>query len=484
MKKIRLIFILLFSSSSLFAQSMMDSVFLLPDSVKAFTLENFYSAILQFHPIVKQTRLLRDNAQAEIRLARGSFDPKLSASFNNKKFNNKDYYTKWTTSLSLPTWFPVDPKIGVDQNSGAFIDPENSVPSSDNFKQVFAGVSLPLGRGLFTDDRRTALKTAKIFAQMAEAEQIKLINKILLEAAKEYWQWYYSYYNFRLYQRNTLIAVELFRRAKLNATHGEASAVDTVQAKITMQQRLVERQEAYLDFLNTGIRISNYLWSNVAEPVQLSPNIAPVLLPNGDELLSLSTLETLTERAKQYHPELVKLNLKLDQLDMERKLTTEYLKPRLDLNYTFLNQPISPQGNFSTFSLGNNYKFGLDFSVPVLLRKERGKLAQAKIKIKGTEFELAQTQREIINQVNTTFNQLKNTRLMLDQQRGIAENYERLLRAELLNFENGEADLFKINLQQEKLIQSQSKLLKMRSEYEKLKASLYWAAGVKDLSFD
>jgi outer membrane protein TolC len=63
----------------------------------------------------------------------------------------------------------------------------------------------------------------------------------------------------------------------------------------------------------------------------------------------------------------------------------------------------------------------------------------------------------------------------------MVNNYERLLFAELLNFENGESDLFKINVQQEKLIQSQTKLVKLLSDYEKQKAMLYWAAGVRNL---
>ena len=99
------------------------------------------------------------------------------------------------------------------------------------------------------------------------------------------------------------------------------------------------------------------------------------------------------------------------------------------------------------------------------------------------EYERTQTEREIINQVNSTYNQLVNTNRILSQQSSVAENYERLLAAEILNLENGESDLFKINIQQEKLIQSQSKLLKLKAEYEKMKATLYWAAGVRNLNF-
>jgi outer membrane protein TolC len=439
--------------------------------------------MLEFHPLVKQNKLLTDLAQQEVRFARGAFDPKLETRINMKEFDDKDYYKKWIASFSVPTWFPIDPKIGFEQNTGTFLNPEDRLPASNNNRQLFTGISLPLGRGLFTDDRRAAVQQAKLFTQLAEAEQIKLINKILLEAAKDYWQWYYAYYNYRLLNQNLLIAEEIFRRVKLNAEFGEASTLDTIQAKITLQTRLVERQESYLEFLNSGVKISNYLWDSEELPLQLSNMVAPVLVQNDGELLSVTTLEELSLQAKQNHPELTKLNIKLDQLEIDRRLAAEYIKPKLDLSYNFLNQPITPTGDFQSFTFLNDYKFGLDFAMPILIRKERAKLAQAKIKIKGATYELTQTEREIINQLNMIFNQLVNTNQILEQQNAVAVYYQQLLNAEIFNLDNGESDLFKINIQQDKLIQAQSKLLKLKAEYEKMKATLYWAAGVRNLNF-
>jgi len=481
----RIIFVLFlgFSFTIVKAQtkSSLDSVFILSDTVLSFTIESLYTTILESHPIVKQTRLLSEVAKQEIRLARGSFDPKIESRFSSKELNNKEYYNKWIASFTIPTWLPLDPKVGIEQNSGLFIDPENTVPVTDKNQQIFTGISLPVGRGLLIDDRRAALIQAKLFTKMAEAEQVKLINKILLDAAKDYWQWYYNYYNYRLLSQNAALAEEIFRRVKLNATFGEASGLDTVQAKITLQQRLVERQESYLEFTLARIKISNYLWDASGVPLNLSPKAAPLLERNDGNLLELQTLNDITLLAKENHPELIKLGVKSSQLEIDRKLAAEYLKPRLDLSYNFLNQPIRPTGEFQPFTFGDNYKFGLDFSMPILIRKERAKLAQARIKIKSIEYERLQTQREIINQVNSVYNQIVTTNKIIDQQNDMAHNYERLLQAELLNLENGESDLFKINVQQEKLIQSQSKLLKLKAEYEKLKATLYWAAGLRNL---
>lgn len=483
MKKLVVILLLSIPAFKLHAQKAFDSLFILPDTITVFSLEHLYATMLENHPIVKQTNLLPDMAKQEVRLARGAFDPKLETRVNMKEYDDKTYYHKWVASFTVPTWFPIDPKIGIESNRGAFLDSESSLPNADNNKQLFTGVSLPIGRGLFTDDRRAAIQQAKLFTKMAEAEQLKLINKILLEAAKDYWHWYFSFYNYRLLDRNSMIAEEIFRRVKLNAQYGEASVIDTVQAKIILQQRLVERQEAYLDFINSGIKISNYLWDEQDNPLQLSKNVVPVLVQSDGEILSTATLETLTFQAKQNHPDLLKLSVKLSQLEVDRKLAAEYLKPKLDLNYNFLNQPLNPGGEFQSFTFINNYKFGLDFAMPILIRKERAKLAQTKIKIQGTEYERRQTEREIINQINATFNQLVNTNRILSQQSSVADNYDRLLTAEILNLENGESDLFKINIQQEKLIQSQSKLLKLKAEYEKMKATMYWAAGVRNLNF-
>lgn len=456
-----------------------DSVFVLPDSVKPFTIENFYQLILENHPIAKQTDLLTDVAQQEIRMARGNFDPKLELEFLSKNYADQEYYSILNGSLKFPSVLPVDPVIGVEKNSGAFLNPERYIDDEFNYQQFYAGFSIPLGRGLFTDDRRAALRQAELFKKMTEAEQVKLINKLLLEAAKEYWQWYYAYYHYQLLNRSVAIAEEIFRRTKVNYDYGEAAPIDTVQAKIIWQQRIIDQQESFLDYQNTGIKLSTFLWDSLSNPLSLDMNWAPVRQP---ELWTMtpSGLEELSNQAKTNHPELLKLNVTLQQLEVERKLAAEYLKPQLNLNYYLLNQPFDPEWNTS-LQFNEDYKLGIDFSIPVFLRKERSKLAQTKLKVTATEFELTLTEREIINEISSTYNQLANLQSVMSQQHDMVKNYELLLNAELINLEQGESDLFIINVQQEKLINAQTKWLKLLAEFEKQTAYLYWSAGTRKL---
>jgi len=459
-----------------------DAVFNLPDSVLPLPIENFYFLITASHPVARQASLLSEFARQEIRLARGSFDPKLEVEWLAKEFKNTEYYNLLNGSIKFPTSLPFDPKIGFEQNKGAYLNPEHYIANDFSYQQFYAGVSLPLGQGLITDDRRIALRQAQLLVEMNEAEQIKVINKLLLDAAKDYWQWYYAYYNYRLLNQGVAVASEIFRRVRINYQLGEAAPIDTIQAKITLQQRQIEQREALIGFLNTGVQLSTYLWDSLNNPLALSSRWAPVLRPE-PWTMTREGLEALTEQARANHPDLRKIQVKISQLENERRLAVEFLKPKFNLSYVLLNQPFDPSWN-SSFDPGGNYKMGVDFSFPLFLRKERSKLEQTKLKINTTTFEQQLVRRQIANQLKAAYNELINTTAIIGQQQEMVSNYEALLQAELINLENGESDLFKINIQQEKLIQSRSKLVKVVSEYEKQKALLYWSAGLRNLNMD
>ena len=436
-------------------------------------IDAFHRRIIDHHPLVLQARLLSDQAKQEIRMARGSFDPKLDAAWSTKEFEDKSYFNTVQGSLSLPTRSPVTPKIGFEQRTGQLLDPSEKIPGN---RQVAAGILLPLGRGLLTDERRTALKQAMLMTTMLEAEQVKLVNKLLLEAATTYWSWYYRHQSFLLFDRAAVVAKELFDRAKLNFRQGEASLLDTVQASITWQMRMVERQEAALQVQNARIAVSNFLWEEGSTPLDLPADATPVLAADG--MIDNTELGRLTDLAMENHPELIKLRTKIAQLELEQTLAREWLKPRLDLNYTMLRQPSTP----GLFDPKNDYKMGLDFSMPLFLRKERAKLRMTDLKISNSTFELNQEQRDIRNDISKIFNELTNVSAVLVRQEAMANAYERLMDGELLNLRNGESDLFKINIQQEKLLQAKEKVIKLQAEYRKQKAYLYWAAGVSPAS--
>lgn len=463
----------------------LDELLVTPsDSSEILSLESFMVFILASHPVVKQADLLPEMARQEIRLARGAFDPKLEASLDNKHFDNKEYWNILSTSLKVPTWFPIDPKVSVDRNRGQFLNPENAIPMDDNFRQVTAGISLPVGRGLIIDQRRAAVRQAQIFVEINDAERIKLINKILLSAAKDYWNWYFAYSNYRLVDESMRISEEIYRRVRLDFDFGEVAAIDTVQAAITLQNRMIDRQAALIEFKRSGLILSNYLWGENEEPLELKDELVPDFILEDQMRMPVATLDSLTQLAMLRHPDLVKTTGKLGQLSIEERLAKENLKPRVDLNYNVINTPVGPGGNFREFQLRENYKLGISFEFPLFLRKERAKLKQTRIKIDQTSYELNLRQQEIINDISAGYFALSNSRDMMGLMQQAVNNYEQLLEAELFNLDIGESDLFKINFQQDKLLESRIKLMKLKAEVEKARVTLFWSAGVPYLNFE
>lgn len=444
------------------------------DSLNTFTLDEFYQVILTNHPVAKQAELLGGVARQEVRLARGNFDPKLNATFDHKEFTDKTYYSKLNTYLTVPTWIPINPKLGFERNYGPLLNNEDVIYRD---KQLYAGIAVPLGRGLLTDERRTAVRQAELFTTLAAAEQVRTINKILLAAAKDYWEWYFAFNQTVLSDQAVRLAEDIFKRTKTTYELGELSVLDTVQAKITLQTRKVELQEALLQLKNIQITISNYLWDANGNPLSLKSDAVPNLSLEDRMALSQESLDTLVTAAAENHPDLIRISARINQAELDRSLAREQLKPQLDLNYAMLSQP---SGERRLDPL-NDYKLGVDFSFPLFLRKERAKVALADFKISDLSYQRQQFEREITNSILTTFNELNTVSGLLGQQQDMVNLYLQLLKAEYLNLENGESDLFKINIQQEKLLEAQSKLLKMITSYHKLKAQLNWAAGLRNL---
>lgn len=474
-----------FLSLQLHAQEDQDTVSLPVedrDSLRVLRIEDFMGLVLSNHPVVRQANLQELFADAEILQARGMFDPKLSTNWDLKNFKEKTYYDIQNTTLKIPTWFPVDPKFTLDRNSGEFLSLENSIPDENNNRQVGAGISLPLGKGLFIDERRMAVRQAQAFREIALAEQTKMINKILLTAIKDYWNWYLSYQQLRLLEQSVDIAEELFSRVLLDYSFGEASVVDTVQAKITYQTRYTEYEQVNLDYIKSGLALAVHLWSEDLIPLELKENVIPDTLANFGTIPDQATVDELIRWARDFHPDIQKLGGKIRQLEVENRWNRESLKPTVDVSYMLLDAPITPQGDFNTPVWNDNYKFGLDIYFPIFLRKERGKLQKTQLKIQENELSLNQTRLEITNDIKAKYNEILVSERLTNQFQEMAENYQRLLEAEILNLETGESDLFKLNIQQDKYIESQLKFLKTAVKFQKSKAEILYESGLPFLS--
>lgn len=445
------------------------------------SLQDVFALATDYHPVIRQANLQNEFADAELLHAKGQFDPKIQSQYRTKNYKDTEYYSKFYNSLKIPVWFPVDPKVEVYENKGSYLNPENYVSGSDDYWQVTAGISLPLGKGLFIDERRNLVKQAALFSDLAEAEKIKLVNKTLLNISKAYWEWYLAYNKYTLTSRSLQLAENIFERVRLDYRYGELAAIDTIQAQITLLSRQADFEKSALELTQARLLLSTHLWSADNIPLELAPSTVP---DNSSQLVipADSSFQKVITWAAVNHPEIQKLLTKQKQLDIQQQWNKESLKPELNLNYSLINAPFNVSG-FETPQWQENYKLGMDFSMPVFLRKERGKIQKTRIYLEQTEFTIIQTRQEIRAELQSTYAALKTNQKLATQYDQMANGYEKLLAAEVFNLESGESDLFKLNIQQDKYIQAQIKALEMLAKVEKLKYQLPFDAGLPFLSY-
>jgi len=430
--------------------------------------------VRNYHPIAIQGSLLLDQGESTVRSARGDFDPYLKGDLNQKYFDDKEYFSILNGGLVVPTWYGIELKTGYDQNRGAFLDPENNVPDNGLW---YAGISVPLGQGLIIDKRRATLRQAQIFAESTLVERQSLMNDLFFNAINQYWKWVEAWNQIQVFEEAVELAQTRFAGVKRSFEFGDVPAIDTLESLIQFQNRQISLGQARINYQKESFDLSNYLWFEENTPLEISDELqAPAY--KSIELIEVGNafdFQNRLERLPLTHPEMQLVDYKLSSLEIDRKLKAEGLKPKVNLNYNALNEPVSGDA-FDQYS-SQNYKWGVGFSFPLFLREQRGNLELTKLKIQDTELSRQQKLLELQNKLRSYYNE----QLILDGQINLfsttVDNYERLFEGEVQKFDSGESSLFLINSREMNLIQARLKLVELIAKYNIAIKGLGWASG-------
>lgn len=444
------------------------------DTTRTLSETEFLSIVRAYHPVARQAKLLVERARADLTASRAGFDPAFYVYNDRKTFDGKNYYNYTNPELKIPTWFGVEVKAGLENNSGSFTDPELSLG-----KTSYLGVSVPVGKNLLMDKRRAVLQQAKIFRDQSRAEQSIIINDLLLDAVDAYWTWVRHHEVYNILAEAVNVNEVRFNLVKLGYRQGDRPAIDTTEALAQLQSFQMARNDAWVSARNAALDLSNYMWMANDSPYYMPETIMPdsswktTNIPRS----SLPVLDEMLAVARESHPKLISYDYKLQILDVEKRLKFQNLLPTLNLRYNLLNKGYNVFKDASWAYYENNYKFGFDFGLPLRLSQGRGEYRAAKIKIQETNLDLMQTRLGITNKVKSYFNELAN----LQQQVRIAENnldnYQRLFRGEDTRFQIGESSLFILNSRENKVLESRQKMVELKTKFFKGEKALLWAAG-------
>ena len=412
--------------------------------------EEYLGYIKQQHPLLKQANLILTKGEAKLLKARGSFDPKIEVDYDRKKFKQIEYYDQLNATFKIPTWYGIELKANFEENTGEFLNPNLNVPDGGLYS---AGVSFSLAQGFLINKRMAALQKARFFKQQTQAERNLAVNNIIYNASIAYFEWLQATNEQRIYNTFLENAVTRLKAVERSVAEGDKAAIDITEAKITVQNRQLDLEAASLKSRKAALVVSNYLWLNNI-PMELEATVLPKrpeqqTLETSLNIKGITNSQLLTEN----NPKLQSIDAKIEGLKVDRKLKQNKLLPKLDLQYNFLSQEYNEISSFNTA----NYKAFVNFSIPIFLRKERGDLKLANIKLQEANFERVATAVTIQNKIDAVQAEIKSLQIQREIIEQIVIDYNTMVQAEERKFVLGESSLFLINSREQKLIDAQLK---------------------------
>lgn len=429
------------------------------------TFIEYLGYVKKYHPLVKQANLEVSNAQAKLMAARGGFDPKIEVDYNKKEFKGTEYYSLLNSSFKIPTWYGIEVKAGFDDTDGQYFNPQNRTPEAG---LASLGITVALGQGMFINQRMADVREGKLNLKLSDAQRKLRAIEVLYQASEAYFEWRKSYNEAELYKNYLGFASTRFTGVKKLIEAGDSPAIDSVEAKITVRNRELNVENGNLKLAKAKLKLANFLWiENV--PVELGEMVKP------EQNLGQTIEETLRTDAMMVdvesldsHPKIQSMETKLSILEVNRQLKANSLLPKVNVGYNYISDP----NYWNTFN-ADDYKFNIDFSFPIFLRKERGNLKLAKLKIQDMQFDIGQQRVELKNKIKaqqTEIASLRRQKIVIDN---LVNDYMTMLNSEEKLFSFGESSIFLINSRENNLVSAKLSQISLENQFYLSNAELY-----------
>lgn len=409
------------------------------------SLEDFLARVRATHPQVRQAALARQVADAELLVARGAFDPSLAATWDTKRFKGIGYYDEMLAQLTLPTRWGFDFKAGWERAAGQIINPERATPANG---LLSAGISIPIGTRIITDERRTALRQAEIAQGAADADLDATIARVLQSAARAWGAWAESERRASIATDGVALAAFRLEALRRRVIEGDAASIDSVEALAEVERRELFRLDAVAAVQSALLAVEGWLWLPDGSPDRLAAGVTPSrdarlsgeanITPSGDALAFLVAR----------HPFVQQATARWRQADAQRRLAAVSLLPSASVEISGLTAGSS----FGDLNLpqadGTDTKFGGSLRIPLFARQQLGRLRSAEDRTRSLLFERDRVKRDVEIEAERALIELRVVDAQVTRQAALLVMQERLLEAEQERFTLGESSLLIVNLRE------------------------------------
>ncbi|MCC6373130.1 MAG: TolC family protein [Bacteroidia bacterium] len=418
----------------------------------------FMEGIRKEHPLYKKAENIARIGELRKTSGAGAFDPQLEAGSNNKFYEGTNYYAINNAELKQGIFAGHSVKMGYENGLGTYINGESKTPSSG---LSYVGLEVSLLQGFLMDKRRYEVLKGEAYKNISESERLVLQNDLLFEAGAMYINWLRDLQLNNIHLRFFETATNRYKALVELTSIGERSAIDTVEAKLLLQTRNVELNSTLVELNKSLFQMNGFVWRN--DSVAAQPGFSTVENLGELELQALSWFLKSKNDVPLNNPVLLQYQNKSGLLEVEQRYRAELIKPKLDLKYNLIGLNSGKELNAGFYN--NNYKWGLGFSMPILLRTPVNNFKISKLDLSNNKLELKNKSAELNNKLNA----LKNNLSVLAGQIELAKNTlqlsKQLFESEKIRFENNESSLFILNTRESKILESEIKLCETQHKF-------------------
>jgi cobalt-zinc-cadmium efflux system outer membrane protein len=261
--------------------------------------------------------------------------------------------------------------------------------------------------------------------------------------------------------QETLGRVADLNRARYQ--HGAISEVDVLKVeteKLTADQQ-VERSEQ--DLTTAKSQLAFLLGARGRVPVfDVDPELPGYLVP---PTLQGATVESLLDVARKQRPDLAGAKISRDRAEASVRSSQRLRFPDVEMS-----AGVSGQGSYSSAINPPTFSFGLSLTPPIFNRFE-GEIVKAKADLTVQKAQLAKTEAQVLNDVQTAFTQFKSARSRVERaERELLEHAKHTRDLIQLQYQKGAASLLEY-------LDAQRILISTKLDYEG-DLSDYWQAVV------
>jgi len=419
------------------------------------------AAVIERHPPLLAALIERDILDGRLSSARGVFDLNAFA----KVFGTPaGYYESATVDLGLEQFTGI---WGSTIFGGYRITRGETLPDyypnrTQGAGEPRVGLNIPVLRDGPIDRRRASLLKAQVDRDLADPIIARQRLDFLRAATVAYFNWLAA-------GRRWGVAEDLLKIAESRAG-GLARQLDAglvPRIVITDNRRLVVSREigvvqARRRFEGAALALSLFYRADDDEPVVVGRERLPASFPPAPHTGEFADVDAGVSRALAARPELRRLQLALEKLEIERRLARNQLQPKLDAGLQ-LSQGIGKDLYKDRGDL--EVKAGIEFSVPLQRREAKGRLAEIEAQIDQLLTEQRFARERIGNEVRDSVSALLAAEEQVRQTRLNVDLAEQLQAAEEERFRRGASDLLALQLREQAAFDAHTQAIDAIAEY-------------------